>query len=187
MTVALLDACVLYPAALRDLLMRLAVQMAYQPRWTETIHEEWMRNVLRDRPDLTREQLERTRQLMDQIDAESLVDGYEARVQELDLPDADDRHVLAAAMAAGAAVIVTFNLSDFPDATLAPHGIRAQHPDVFLCGLLEQEPERFLEAVRKHRLSLLRPPQTEDGYLETLCRNGLVELPPRLKTLLYDH
>lgn len=118
--VAVLDACVLYPPSLRDLFMRLASALVYQPRWTEDIHQEWMRNVLKDRPQLTRAQLERTRRLMDGISDESLVTGYEDRISKLTLPDPDDRHVLAAALTAEAAVIVTFNLSDFPKSALAP-------------------------------------------------------------------
>ncbi|MCX6379525.1 MAG: hypothetical protein NT023_08625 [Armatimonadetes bacterium] len=71
--IALLDACVLYPPALRDLFMWLATSRAYQPRWTEEIHAEWIRNVLEDRHEVTREQLERTRRLMNQVDMESVV------------------------------------------------------------------------------------------------------------------
>jgi len=62
-TVALLDANILYPPALRDLFLWLAAGGIYSPRWTETIPDEWMRSGLRDRPDLTRAQLERTRSL----------------------------------------------------------------------------------------------------------------------------
>lgn len=116
--VAILDACVLYPPSLRNLFMRLASGLVFQPRWTEEIHDEWMRNVLKDRPQITRPQLERTRRLMDQINDESLVSGYEERIPSLSLPDEDNRHVLAAAIEAGAALIVTFNLADFPAATL---------------------------------------------------------------------
>ncbi len=65
--IALLDANVLYPPGLRDLLMWLAVVLAYEPRWTEEIHSEWMRNVLKDRPEVTSAQLQRTRRLMDQV------------------------------------------------------------------------------------------------------------------------
>ncbi len=69
------DACVLYPAPLRDLLMRLAMTDLYGARWTQQIHEEWMRNVLANRPDLSRAQLERTRELMDCSVRDSLVEG----------------------------------------------------------------------------------------------------------------
>ena len=127
--IAVLDACVLYPPAVRDILMWLAVVGVYEPRWTDDIHEEWMRSVLSDRPDLTREQLERTRHLMDEVHPLCLVTGYESRIPGLVLPDENDRHVLAAAIRAGAEVIVTFNLSDFPPATLARLDIVAQHPD----------------------------------------------------------
>jgi len=180
MTVAVLDACVLYPAALRDVLLWLAAESAYRPRWTDTLHEEWMRAVLADRPDLTRGQLERTRSLMNQVAPESLVEGYEKHVSSLALPDQDDRHVLAAAIAAKASVIVTFNLSDFPKAVLAPFRVRALHPDTFLVSLLRKEPAAFLEGLRKHRASLRRPPKTREEYLEALRRAGLVALVARL-------
>ena len=89
------DACVLYPAALRDFLMHLAITNLFRARWTEMIHEEWIRNVLRDRPDLTAHQLARTRQLMDENVLDCLVTGYESLVPSLSLPDLNDRHVLA--------------------------------------------------------------------------------------------
>ena len=180
MLVAVLDACVLYPPSLRDLFMRLASALVYQPRWTEEIHAEWMRNVLEDRPQLTPAQLERTRRLMDRISDESLVIGYEAHVPALFLPDPDDRHVLAAAIQAKAGVIVTFNLSDFPKAALAPFGVRALHPDAYLTALFEDAPELFLLAVRDHRAALTRPPKTAEAYLETLRANRLTELALRL-------
>jgi hypothetical protein len=62
--IALYDACVLYPAPLRDLLMHMALTDLYRAKWTNAIHEEWIRNVLANRPDLTRQQLERTCELM---------------------------------------------------------------------------------------------------------------------------
>jgi predicted nucleic acid-binding protein len=153
MTVAVLDACVLYPAALRDVFLWLAAESVYRPRWTETIHGEWMRAVLANRPDLAREQLARTRALMDQVDPESLVTGYEELVASVALPDRDDRHVLAAAIAAKASVIVTFNLADFPKDVLAPFRVRALHPDRFLVSLFGRERAAFLEGLRKHRAS----------------------------------
>ncbi|WP_164104374.1 PIN domain-containing protein [Candidatus Laterigemmans baculatus] len=132
---ALYDACVLYPAPLRDLLMRLALTELFRARWTNQIHDEWIRNVLADRPDLTAEQLERTRELMNAHVRDCLVIDYEDMIEGLDLPDRDDRHVLAAAIRTRASVIVTFNLSDFPPAYLAKHGLEAQHPDEFITHL----------------------------------------------------
>ena len=90
------DACVLYPAPLRDFLLELAMTQLFRAKWTDEIHDEWIRNVLKNRPDLTPEQLARTRALMDAAVMDCLVDGYQALVPALALPDEDDRHVLAA-------------------------------------------------------------------------------------------
>ena len=180
-TIAVLDACVLYPPSLRDLLLRLAVAGAYEPRWTEEIHAEWTRSVLADRPDVTPVQLDRTRRLMSQAIPNGLVSGYEELIPTLRLLDANDRHVLAAAIKAGAAVIVTFNLSDFPAATLEAHGIEPLHPDVFLPALFDGQPDLFLRAVRAHRASLLNPPKDPEGYIQTLRVNGLKELALRVE------
>jgi predicted nucleic acid-binding protein len=165
---ALLDACVIYPAPLRDLLMYLAVKDVYRPRWTDAIHEEWIRNVLERRPDLRRTQLERTRDLMNRNARDSLVTGYEGLIEGLTLPDPDDRHVLAAAIHAGAEVIVTFNLADFPADALAVHGLEGRHPDVFCCGLLDTSLDASLEPVRLQRLSLKNPPRDVPEFLGTL-------------------
>lgn len=99
--IVVLDACVLYPAGLRSLMMWLAVHGLIRPKWSEQIHEEWMRNVLKDRPDLTRTQLERTRRLMDEHGSDCLVTGHEQHIASLTLPDMDDRHVVAAGIEAG--------------------------------------------------------------------------------------
>lgn len=180
MIVVVLDACVLYPPTLRDLFMWLATTIAYQPRWTEHIHSEWMRNVLKNNPEITAAQLARTRLLMDHVSDESLVTGYEKHIPALTLPDPDDRHVLAAAIEAKASVIVTFNLSDFPVSVLKPYGVRAMHPDNYLVALFDDAPELFLLGVKDHRASLKRPPKTADEYFETLTGNGLKNLAIRL-------
>lgn len=158
-TAAVLDACILYPPSLRDLLMWLAADRVYAPRWTEQIHDEWIRNVLAGNPDVTPAQLERTRRLMNQVAPHCLVSNYEALILTLSLPDSNDRHVLAAAMKANAPLIVTFNLSDFPRATLQAYGVQAVHPDDFLTGLFDENEALFLQAVQTHRASLHHPPQ----------------------------
>lgn len=130
------DACVLYPAPLRDLLMRLALTDLYRARWTDRIHDEWMHSVLKQRPDLKREDLERTRELMNAHVRDCLVTGFEYLIPVVELPDPDDRHVVAAAIHAGADLIVTFNLQDFPrgdtkavpDVRAAPGRLRDRPP-----------------------------------------------------------
>ena len=167
------DACVLYPAPLRDLLMRLALTDLYRARWSDQIHEEWINAVLRNRPDLSRAQLERTRSLMNAHVRDALVDGHQPLIPALELPDPDDRHVLAVAIQCGADLILTFNLDDFPEPALAGYGIGACHPDLFLVDQLNLDAERVCMAMRQHRTSLRNPPKTVEEYLVTLKEQGL--------------
>jgi len=103
--------------------MYLALTDVFRAKWTDAIHEEWMRNVQRDYPDITRAQVERTRDLMNAHVRDCLVTGYEDLIKAISLPDPGHRHVVAAAIRAGADVIVTSNLNDFPKETLAKYGI----------------------------------------------------------------
>jgi DNA-directed RNA polymerase subunit alpha len=138
--VALFDANVLYPASIRDLLLRLALANLFRARWTDRIHEEWIGALLKRREDLTRAQLERTRALINEAVPGCLVTAYEGLIDGLTLPDPDDRHVLAAAICCDAEVIVTYNLKHFPEETLAPYGIQTQHPDEFVSSLFDLDP-----------------------------------------------
>jgi predicted nucleic acid-binding protein len=185
--VAVLDACVLHPAPLRDLLLRLAMTELYRARWSEAIHDEWMRSILQRRPDLTLGRLERTRRLMDASVPDSLValaDRHQPqRSMSRGLPDPDDEHVLAAAVHGGAEVIVTYNLDDFPAAVLQPHGVTAEHPDTFLCGLLRLSPLDFIDTVRKQQGALRNPPRTMDELLVTLDDLGLSQTVAELRRI----
>ena len=180
--IVLYDACVLYPAPLRDLLMQLALTDLFQARWTDEIHDEWTRNVLADRPDVTPESLARCRELMDRHVPDCLVTGYESLIPTLTLPDPDDRHVLAAAIHGGAGAIVTFNLSDFPASVLGGYHIEAVHPDEFIVRLWDESPTAVLDAARLHRAGLKRPPKTAAEYLATLEQCRLTETVARLRS-----
>ncbi|RON96703.1 PIN domain-containing protein [Pseudomonas moraviensis] len=172
---AVYDACVLYPAPLRDFLMWLALSGLYRARWTQEIHHEWKRNLLKNRSDLTLEQLDRTSQLMDLAIPDACIDDYEDLVSGLTLPDENDRHVLAAAIRCGADVIVTFNLKDFPSCHLAPYGIEAQHPDEFVENLFHLDSAAVVAAAQSQRRQLKTPTVEVDKYLGFLQRQGLVE------------
>src|ERR1041384_2340454 len=161
--------------------MWLAVTRTYEPRWTVEIHAEWMRNVLSDHPNLRLEHLERTRNLMDRVNPRCLVGGYERLISDLNSPDANDRHVLAAAIEAGASVIVTFNLRDFPPPALAAYRVRTMHPDTFLVKVLDQNRARFLRGIRQHRASLKNPTKTVEEYLSTLRALTLLKIAARLE------
>ena len=178
---ALLDANVLYPAGLRDFLLRLADQYLYAPLWSADIHAEWIGSVVVDRPDLAPDVLERTRAVMDRHFPDAVVTGYAARTAGLDLPDAGDLHVLAAAIQGRADLIVTHNLRDFPVDRLAPHGLAAQHPDVFIAALFDADPEAVLTAVRDHRAALRNPPRTANEHLVALERLGLLRTASRIR------
>lgn len=135
------DACVLYPAPLRDLLLHLALTDLFRARWSDAIHDEWIRNLLAKRPDLTPAQLARTRRLMDQAAPDCLVTGHETLIDQLRLPDPDDRHVLAAAIHCRARLIVTFNVNDFPPTALEPYGVEAL--EFFRAGRNNQSADRL--------------------------------------------
>ena len=170
---AVYDACVLYPAPLRDLLVRLGRTGLFRARWTDQIHDEWIRNLQGNRPDLSPAQLQRTRDLMDQAVPDCLVRGFEPLVGALTLPDPDDRHVLAAAICAQAGVIVTYNRTDFPPAALEPYGIEVQHPDEFIRHLFDLSPSAVCQAVREQRAALIRPPKSVSELMAILLAAGL--------------
>jgi predicted nucleic acid-binding protein len=181
--VALYDACVLYPAPLRDLLLHLALTDLFKARWTDRIHEEWIRSVLANRPDLTPELLDRTRLLMNRAVPDCLVTEYEGLIERLELPDPDDRHVLAAAIRCQAGVIVTYNLKDFPEHCLARYGIEALHPDEFIAHQFDLSPAKVGKAVRDQRQSLRNPPQSARQLLDTFLSLGLASTVSALESM----
>lgn len=172
---AVFDACVLYPAPLRDLLMWLALSGRFRARWTAEIHDEWVRNLHKNRPDLTPALLLRTVDLMNQAVPDALVSGYEDLIDGLTLPDEDDRHVLAAAIRCGASVIVTFNERDFPKDLLAAYGVEVQHPDEFIDDLFDLDQAAVVAAAQKQRSTLKNPPIDVDRYLDILMKQGLTK------------
>lgn len=173
--IVILDACVLFPAPLRDFLMHLTLLDVFAARWTKQIHDEWIRNVLKIRPDLTERQLNRTRDLMNQNVRDCLVENFEYLIETLDLPDLDDRHILAAAIKSNADYILTFNLRDFPENILKNHRLKAVTPDVFLAKLFISNAENFNLAFERQLESLRNPPKTETELLEILEKQYLTE------------
>ena len=182
--IVLLDACVLFPAPLRDFLMRLSTEGVFVPRWSTIIHEEWMRNVLALRPDLSLEQLERTRDLMLAYQPTALVSGFEKYISQLQLPDPQDRHVVAAAIEGNCDAIITFNLKDFPPKVLVSYGLVALHPDIFIGQCFADCPAQVITALKKQHRSLKSPPCSVNKLLDTLMRCGLPETVEMLRKQL---
>jgi hypothetical protein len=180
------DANVLYPAPLRDLLIRLARTSLFQARWTERILDEAFGSLIADRPDLDPAALQRTRELTCEAVPDCLVRGWEPMIEGLTLPDPDDRHVLAAAIRAGAQVIVTSNLRDFPKMSLETFNIEAQHPDVFVLGLIDLDPGAVVTVIHQQQKDLKRKPRSVLELLDVLERQGLVQSTASLSGLLFD-
>jgi len=179
------DASVLYPAPLRDFLMWLALSDLFQARWTEQIHDEWIRSVLKNRPDLNLAQLTRTKNLMNANVRDCLVEGYEFLIDGFKLPDPDDRHVLAAAIKSGASKIITFNLKDFPASILVNYGIEAIDPDEFILLLIEIDRAVVYQAAQNQLSSLKNPPLTKEKYLETLSKQRLPQTTRSLRKMFF--
>lgn len=171
--IAVLDACVLYPAPIRDLLLHLAYFDLYTPKWTDNIQEEWTRNLLINRPDLSAQQLQKATDAMNITFPDANVANYESIITAINLPDSGDCHVLAAAIRCSAEVIVTANIKDFPNEYLSKYDVEAQHPDFFISNLVDLNPEKALKAFQQQVSNLKKPPMTEMQVIENLKKVGL--------------
>jgi predicted nucleic acid-binding protein len=169
---AILDANVLYPQLVRDTLLSLAVERLYHARWTTTIHAEWMRHLAQDRPEIAAK-LPQLAERMNASVPDSLVTNYERLITSIDLPDPDDRHVVAAAIAGHADAIVTFNTKDFPVDVLQPYGIEVQHPDEFVMNQLQLQKIQALSAIKKMRARWTNPARPAQELIEAYERRGL--------------
>lgn len=180
---ATLDANVLYSYPLTSVLLELAEARLYRPTWSADIHAEWMRSLQRNRPDLDPAKLERRRAAMDTALPDACVTGYERLIPALELPDPNDRHVLAVAIRAKAQVIVTFNERHFPADKLAEFDLVAQHPDTFLCHLIDLAPNIVQTRLNTMVATLKNPPMTVAGYVAILERQSLPEAAAALRAL----
>lgn len=170
---AVLDANVLYPARLRDLFVRLAIAGLYQARWTDQILDECFSSIVANVPELSPDALARTRRLLAAANPDGLVVDYERFVDEVELPDPDDRHVLAAAIASEADVIVTSNLTDFPEGVLQAHGVEAVSPDDFVVQLIASDATSVMAVIVQQASALRHPPMTVEEVLDSLAVVGL--------------
>ena len=127
----LLDACVLYPTVIRNLLISVSGEQKWDLIWTEQIFEEWRRASKKINLE-AKVQTEAEIAILKSKYPKSMVNDYEKQIPKLYLPDKNDIHVLAAAIEGKASSIVTLNLRDFPNYELKKYGIRAVHPDELL-------------------------------------------------------
>lgn len=170
---AVLDANVLYPAPVRDILLSLAREKLFQPKWTDKINEEWSVNLKKNRLDITSTAIKNTVHQMNTAFPDAKINGYESWIDQLELPDKDDRHVLAAAIRGKADVIVTFNLDDFPVSALQKFDIEPIHPDDFIVNLIDIDPEKSKIAFTKLVERLKNPPRDAEYVLNMFEKCGL--------------
>lgn len=184
--IAVYDACVLYPFHLRNLLVQCAVDGVVQARWTNEIHDEWIRNVSLNDPTLPLSHLRAARDLMNAVLPAATVVGYDAIIPSIELPDPDDRHVVAAAIAAEASVIVTWNVRDFPTAELGKHGLIKQTPDMFLAALFDQWPDVMVEITARARRNLRVSRVSAEEFVGALRLQRLVRFVHRIEGRIDD-
>jgi predicted nucleic acid-binding protein len=171
--VAVYDACVLYPFHLRNVLVQCAFDGLVEARWTDEIHSEWMRNLADTSSGTPLKRLEATRDLMKAALPDADVACYETLIPSLSLPDPDDRHILAAAIAGKASLIVTWNLKHFPTADLRSHGVAAISPDGFLVALHSTFRNELIASTRRARLNLRKTLPSAEEFIEALKAQGL--------------
>ena len=168
----ILDANVLYPQLLRDTLLSLAGENLYHARWSATITDEWARSLIKNRPDIAGKLPALVKAMCDSV-PDCLVTHYEKLADSIELPDPDDRHVVAAAIAGHADAIVTFNIKDFPQAVLQPYGIEVQHPDEFVVNQLQLQKIPALSAIKKMRARWKNPERSAQDLITAFELRGL--------------
>jgi hypothetical protein len=172
--VAVFDTCILYPFHIKNVIVQTALDGLIEARWTDAIHAEWIRNLVTNMPAIPVERLHITRQHMNDALAAATVGEYQHRIDSVTLPDPGDRHVVAAGIAAGASVILSWNQRDFPASELRKHGLRRQSPHTCLADLYDTVPDLTVGSVPNARRNLSKTRVSAADFTDILKRLGLV-------------
>lgn len=179
---AILDACVLYPVAITDALLSLAAAGLYAAKWTTKIEEEWMRALAARRPELAGKLDARRDAMRDATpDWEVPEAAWSAVMQGLELPDENDRHVLAAAIAGHADGIVTANIRHFPENRLREFRLEAITPDDFIISQWDLDPAAAIDAFGRMRARRRSPEMGPAEFADALKAGGLPLTARRLR------
>jgi hypothetical protein len=166
-------------------LMEVAATGIYAAKWSKAIDDEWVRNLAKNRKRPESDFHLRRDSMHDSCpDWEVPEEGWKLIEPCLSLPDVNDRHVMAAAIAGHADSIVTINIKHFPASVLDPLGITALHPDEFLLQQLELEPLVVLPAFKVMRARLKNPSFTPEKFVDAMERNGLIQTAAFLRQAL---
>jgi predicted nucleic acid-binding protein len=181
--IAVLDTNVLFSAPVRDLLLNMADVGLFYPIWSNEILEELTRAISSKKPGV---QIDKIRYLIDEMNfafPDAKTSNHLKLIEELMLPDADDRHVMAAAIHANANIIITFNKKDFPDDYLRKYYIEVFHPDDFISMLFEHHELQIVNAFKNQVSNLRKPPLTQLAVLEKLRICGLSKTVSKLSVV----
>jgi len=179
---AVLDACVLYSIAVTDALMSLATAGLYAAKWTVEIEHEWIRALETTRPDLSGRLDVRRDSMRAAIPDWEVPTAHWQRLDlAVELPDPNDAHVLAAAIAGHADCIVTENLRDFPADILSTFEIEAVDPDAFIIHQWDLHPVVAIAAFKRMRARRKKPESTPEEFADALESAGLVSTAERLR------
>ncbi|WP_407181084.1 PIN domain-containing protein [Bradyrhizobium sp. STM 3562] len=185
-SVAVFNACILYPFHLRNILVQAAVDRLIEARWTDAINDEWVRNLTAGAPAIPADRLDTTRRLMNEALPTAMVSGHEDHIPAVNLPDPNDRHVVGAGIAAGASVILTWNLRHFPAKELKKFGLRRETPDAFLSGLYDEIPDLMIAFLANARRNLTRSRVSSLDFIDILRKQRLAELAKRAQKHVGD-
>ena len=157
-----------------------------EARWTDEIHEEWIRNLAANAPAIPMARLQNARRLMDEAVPTAMVSRYEDHIPTVNLPDPKDRHVVAVGIAAGASTIVTWNVRHFPVKELKKFGLRRETPDAFLARLYDQVPELMIGSLANARRNLTKSRVSAPDFIDILNGQKLVLLAKRAQKHLAE-
>ncbi len=177
-----LDASVLYSVIITDALMSIAVKGLYAAKWTKKIEKEWISSLEKNRPDL-KGRLGTRRDCMREVipDWDIPETSWSSLVNSLNLPDPDDRHVLAAAICGHADCIVTKNLEDFPLNITSLYGIEIIDPDQFIINQWSLECIPVMSAFKEMRARRKRPTESVEMFAQAFEKNGLIATAQKIR------
>jgi len=180
---AVLDACVLFSRLQRDVLLSLAHADLYTARWTQEIEREWTTALVAQYPDAEKKIPKLIEQMREAV-PDCLIVDYELFISCIQLPDDNDRHVLAAAIRGNADAIVSLNTKDFPAQVLDQFDIEIQTPDQFVLNQIMLNPPKALTAIKKMRIRWDRPSMTPADMLNLFEKRQLTETATHLRDVM---
>ncbi len=180
---AVLDACVLFSRLQRDVLLSLAHADLYAARWTQEIEREWTTSLLAQYPDAGRMIPKLIEQMREAV-PDCLIVDYELFIPCVQLPDDNDRHVLAAAIRGNADAIVSLNTKDFPAKVLGQFDVEVQTPDQFVLNQIMLNQPKALKAIKKMRIRWNRPSMTPADMLDLFEKRQLTQTAAHLRDVI---